>query len=135
MVSAFASSITAAGWIQDPKRVKAGVTDSHDLGAFTEHTFSVSVCNFSVFTFADPSKCLAEMFRTLDVDGTAIVTTWKRFTVGEIIHAAQRAVKPGATPMHIPKAEFIEEGYLRDMVVRAGFEARRVEQHVVSAGV
>lgn len=102
---------------------------------FADGTFTTSICNISVANFTEPPKALREVHRTLQRDGLAIVTVWKRFTVADLIHTAQRAVRPDAELMKIPKAELMQEGYLRDMMVGAGFEQDRVEQRVVSTTV
>jgi len=108
--------------------------DSHDL-AFPTNSFSVSITNFSISTFNDPLRCLREIHRTLQPDGLAIVTTWKRFKIVELIHKAQRAVRTEARLMKVPRPEFMESGYLQDLMVEAGFASQRVQQSVVCTTV
>ena len=75
-----------------------------------------------------PNAC--EMLRTLKPEGRAIITTWKHFAAAELIHAAQEMVQVDSEPMKVPNAEFMEEGYLLNMVVDAGF--KEVKEHEVS---
>ena len=103
--------------------------DSHHL-AFPDETFTTSVSNINVTTYTEPLRCLQEMHRTLKPDGLAIVSIWKRFGVANIIHAAQKLVREDSEPMKIPKAEFMQDGYLRGMMTEAGYH--NVTQRTVS---
>ncbi len=101
----------------------ASVMDSHSL-SFLNNKFTHSITNFSIFAFRDPVKCLKEVYRTLipDGKGVALVSTWKRFAVIEIIHRAQDKVRPDLPLMKVPQPEFMREGYLKHRMIKAGFE-------------
>ncbi|KAL9052900.1 MAG: hypothetical protein Q9162_005126 [Coniocarpon cinnabarinum] len=118
MVDAAEHRVNAMGW----KHVKISVMDSHEL-KFPDETFTVAISNISVTTYTDPYKCLHEMLRTLKPRGVAIVTAWKRFGASELIHAAQKKVRATAEPMKVPKAEYMREGYLQDVISKTGFKA------------
>jgi len=122
MIDVLSKEISAENW----KNVRSSVMDSHEL-TFPDNTFTTSITNFSIFTFQDPLKCMQEVRRTLKPDGLAIVSTWKRFTVSNLIHTAQRAVRPDAQLMKVPRAEFMEEGYLRDLIAEAGFLSDKIQ--------
>ena len=101
MIAAAQHTITAAGW----ERVTATVMDSQAL-EFEDETFSASITNFSTTNMADPTLMFAEVARTLQSGGTGLWLGWKRFTVAEMVHEAQRAVKgEGVELMKVPKAE------------------------------
>ena len=132
MIDAASELISARQW----ESVKAFVMDSHSL-QFADHTFTHSITNFSIFTFADALKCLQEIHRTVKVGGTAVVTTWKRFGVVEVIHQAQKAVRPDLPLMEVPHPEFLEKGYLARQLIEAGSEGGKmkvVEKSVVARG-
>ena len=104
---------------------------------FLDSHFTHSILNFSIFTMAEPLKCLQETYRTLRDGGVAALLTWRRFGAGEVIHAAQRLVRPDLMPMAIPNKEFMCEGVLAEMVVKAGFSEEKVkvlEKKVVVKG-
>lgn len=105
--------------------------DSHEL-TFPDSTFTTSITNFSIANFQNPLKCLQEVRRTLKPDGLAIVATWKRFTVANLVHTAQQAVRPDAQLMKVPGAQFLMEGNLRDLVVKAGFPSEGVQAWNIS---
>lgn len=96
--------------------VSTEVLDSHRLSSIPSDTITHSILNFSIFTFQDPVQCLKEIHRTLQSGGTAAISTWKRFGIGSVIHAAQKSVRPDLPVMKIPGAEFMQEGYLAEKV-------------------
>lgn len=126
MIDVFQAHIARIGL----KNAGANVMDSHKL-EFHDGTFSTSICNISVSNFRDTSKCLQEIHRTLQPGGLAIISAWKRFAVADIIHEAQKAVVSDAQLMKIPKAEFMLDGYLRNMVIEAGFSEDMIKEQVV----
>lgn len=130
MIDVLSEEISAENW----NNVRASVMDSHEL-TFPDGTFTTSITNFSIFTFQDPLKCMQEVRRTLKPDGLAIVSTWKRFTVSNLIHTAQRAVRPDAQLMKVPRAEFMEEGYLWDLMVEAGFSSDKIQVWDISTTI
>lgn len=115
-------------------RTKTEVMDSTSLD-FPDDTFSHSITNFSIFTFSDAVECMREVRRTLkspnsadERGGLAVVTTWKRWAVSELVHKVQRMIRPDAKLIAIPHPEFFEEQTLPDLLVEAGFERNRVRQ-------
>lgn len=112
--------------------IKPALMDSLAL-TFQDGTFDVSITNISITNFSDPPKALKEVHRTLKGGGLAVVSIWKLFTVAEIIHKAQRRIRPDAELMRMPKPEFTHEGYLKIRAIEAGFTD--VEQHVVETVV
>jgi ubiquinone/menaquinone biosynthesis C-methylase UbiE len=106
--------------------VTAEVQDSHSL-TYANDAFSHTICNFSVFTFTDPLTVLKEIHRTLKPKATAVITTWKRFAIGNIMRAAQKAVQGTAVDaLQMPGEEFASEDYLANMVVQAGWEQNNI---------
>lgn len=102
-------------------QIRAQKIDSLNLADIPDNHFTHSVLNFSIFTFSDPLKGLQEIRRTLKPGGLAALLTWKRFGAGAVVHAAQASIRPDLPPMKIAGAEFLDEGYLADMAVKAGF--------------
>lgn len=96
--------------------------DSQDLSTIPDARFSHSITNFSIFAFNDPVKAVREIYRTLHPGGLAVVTCWRRFGVGEVIHAAQELVRPDLPKMPTVGPEFLEEGMLARVVAEGGFE-------------
>ena len=126
MIAAAQHTIKAAGW----ERVTATVMDSQAL-EFGDATFTASITNFSTTNMSDPSLMFSEVARTLQSGGTGLWLGWKRFTVAEMVHEAQRAVKgDGVELMKVPKAEWMGEGVIAKGVRKAGL--RGVEQREVS---
>jgi ubiquinone/menaquinone biosynthesis C-methylase UbiE len=117
MIDQLSSRVSAENW----DTVHPALIDSHHL-PFPDNTFTLSITNISVSNFKDPSKCLQEIHRTLQPGGLGVVSIWKRFTVKDLIHQAQRAIKgPDVQLMEMPRAEFTRDGYLRERMVEAGF--------------
>lgn len=96
--------------------VSTEVLDSHKLSSIPSDTITHSILNFSIFTFQDPIQCLKEIHRTIQPGGTAAIITWKRFGVSNVIHAAQKRVRPDLPVMKVPGVEFMQEGYLAEKV-------------------
>ena len=133
MIEAVTDLISTQKW----PTAKASVMDSHNL-TFPNDMFTHSITNLSIFTFQDGVKCLQEIHRTIQPSaGVALVSTWKRFAVIEIIHRAQKIIRPDLPLMKIPHPEYMEEGYLAGQMVKAGFEESKikiVEKSVVVKG-
>ncbi|KAK5011668.1 hypothetical protein LTR28_009403 [Elasticomyces elasticus] len=122
MVDTLLNEISTKNW----KNVRASVMDSHEL-TFPDNTFTVSITNVSISTFQDPLRCLREVHRTLRLNGLAVVSTWKRFAVSDLIHTAQQAVRPDAQLVKVPRAEFMEDGYLQNLMAEAGFPSGSIQ--------
>ncbi|KAI1611964.1 S-adenosyl-L-methionine-dependent methyltransferase [Exophiala viscosa] len=122
--------------------VAIAVADSAYLKEFADDYFTHSICNFSIFTFTHPTKCLQEIRRTLRPGGVTLVTCWKRFAVSEVIAAAQDQVKGSewgeAHRMPVNGPEYMQEGHTAKLVREAGFEEEKTQsfaaQTVVKRG-
>lgn len=118
-------------------QVEAKILDSLNLEGIPDNNFTHSILNLSVFTFAEPVQGLKEMHRTLNADGLAVISCWKRFGVGELVHAAQAIVRPDLPRLKIPHPEFFEEGVLEKTTAEAGFDSAKfklLEKSVVVSG-
>ena len=102
--------------------------DSHKLKLYDD-SITHSITNFSIFTFKDPVQCLSEIHRTLQPDGkgVALVSTWKRFAVIEVVHRAQKLIRPDLPLMKVPQPGFMREGYLKEKMIEAGLAADKVK--------
>ncbi|KAF5963794.1 hypothetical protein FBULB1_13162 [Fusarium bulbicola] len=100
----------------------------------TSHTVSST----SVFTrWPTPSGGVKEIYRTLQPNGLAVISCWKRFGVGELIHAAQAIVRPDLAPLKMPHPEFFKPGVLEKTAIEAGFDSSKfklVEDSLVVSG-
>ncbi|KAM0238345.1 hypothetical protein ACHAP5_008689 [Fusarium lateritium] len=122
-----------ASWPQ----IETKIIDSLSLEGIPDDHFTHSILNLSIFTLADPAKGVAEIHRTLKPGGLAIISCWKRFGVGQLIHAAQAIVRPDLPPLKMPHPEFFEEGVLEKTVAEGGFDSSRfklLEKTVVVSG-
>ncbi|KAI8403037.1 hypothetical protein FOFC_16468 [Fusarium oxysporum] len=118
-------------------QIEAKVLDSQNLEGIPDEHFTHSILNFSVYTLADPVKGVKEIYRTLQPDGLAAISCWKRFGVGKLIHAAQALVRPDLPPLKIPHPEFFEPGVLEKTTIEAGFDSSKfelVEDSIIVSG-
>ncbi|EWG40793.1 hypothetical protein FVEG_03067 [Fusarium verticillioides 7600] len=118
-------------------QIEAKVLDSQNLEGIPDERFTHSILNFSVYTLADPVKGVQEIYRTLQPGGLAVISCWKRFGVGELIHAAQAIVRPDLAPLKMPHPEFFEPGVLENTTIKAGFDSSKfklVEDSIVVSG-
>jgi ubiquinone/menaquinone biosynthesis C-methylase UbiE len=118
-------------------QVETTILDSLSLEGISDDYFTHSILNFSVFTLAEPVKGLKEMHRTLKSDGLAVISCWKRFGVGQLIHAAQAIVRPDLPPLKMPHPEFFEKGVLEKTAAEAGFDPAKfqlLEKSIVVSG-
>lgn len=112
--------------------IEAKVMDSSTLSDLADNSLSHSLCNFSMFTFTDPMKCLKEVHRTLKSDGLTVFTTWKRFPVSDLLETAQDQVKGtewGQThrvPINGP--EYLAEGYMAGLIKKAGWKPENIDE-------
>ncbi|SCO78005.1 uncharacterized protein FRV6_02217 [Fusarium oxysporum] len=118
-------------------QIEAKVLDSQNLKGIPDEHFTHSILNFSVYTLDDPVKGVKEIYRTLQPDGLAAISCWKRFGVGKLIHAAQALVRPDLPPLKIPHPEFFEPGVLEKTTIEAGFDSSKfelVEDSIIVSG-
>ncbi|KFY40657.1 hypothetical protein V495_05313, partial [Pseudogymnoascus sp. VKM F-4514 (FW-929)] len=88
--------------------------------------FTHSINNFSIFTFVRPADAIRETYRTLRVDGLAVVTCWRRFAPMFIVHAAQKKIRPDLPLMPTPNPQFYQEGVLQKVVEEGGFAKENI---------
>ncbi|KIL96581.1 hypothetical protein FAVG1_01325 [Fusarium avenaceum] len=122
-----------ASWPQ----IEVKVLDSLNLEGIPDDHFTHSILNLSIFTLANPTKGVTEIYRTLKPGGLAVISCWKRFGVGQLIHAAQAIVRPDLPPLKLPHPEFFEEGVLEKTVAEGGFDSSKfklLEKTVVVSG-
>ncbi|KAF4943927.1 hypothetical protein FGADI_13008 [Fusarium gaditjirri] len=118
-------------------QIETKVLDSQNLEGIPNEHFTHSILNFSVYTLADPVKGVKEIYRTLQPGGLAVISCWKRFGVGELIHAAQAIVRPDLAPLKMPHPEFFEPGVLEKTTTEAGFDSSKfklVEHSIIVNG-
>lgn len=111
--------------------VKTEVLDSSDLATILDSTFTHSISNFSLFTITNAVQSLRETHRTLQPGGTAAILLWKRFTIQDMLAAAQDHIRgPGyaaanAVPVNGP--QYYEKDTVRNQLVEAGFDGDGVQ--------
>ncbi|CEI67274.1 hypothetical protein FVEN_g5819 [Fusarium venenatum] len=118
-------------------QVESKILDSLNLEGILDDYFTHNILNFSVFTLAEPLKGLKEMHRTLKLDGLAVISCWRRFAAGQLIHAAQAIVRPDLPPLKMPHPEFLEPGVLEKTTAEAGFDSAKfklLEKSIVVSG-
>lgn len=134
----------------------AEVTVSHmpaEQLAFAADHFDLSIANFVVFlTPEEGLPALRHMHRTLKTGGTAVVTAWARLPHVDPVRAAHLATRAGSAGDVGPDTETHHPGppppplreippqwwsgpYLRDAVVRAGFDEGRVALRSVTVSI
>ncbi|KAF5662214.1 methyltransferase type 11 [Fusarium heterosporum] len=118
-------------------QIEAKVLDSLNLEGISTDHFTHSILNLSIFTLADPVKGIREIYRTLQPGGLAVISCWKRFGAGQLIHAAQAHVRPDLPPLKMPHPEFLNYGVLEKTVAEAGFDSSKfklLEKSIVVSG-
>lgn len=113
------------------KHVNVGVMAGQRLG-FPDKAFEFSITNLGVFFFPDPVKGVREIYRTLKVGGTAVVTCWKSIGFLPIFYEVQKIVKP-AVPIHsMPVLEkWMKREILEGTMKLGGFSEVRLEKKEV----
>ncbi|KAF2172138.1 hypothetical protein M409DRAFT_17378 [Zasmidium cellare ATCC 36951] len=108
--------------------VHATVADSQSLPHPNNH-FAYSITNISLGNFNSAALALREIYRTLQSNGTAVVTHWKTFALGTILHKCLERFhgEPQPEPPVAGKALMETEGGIKEMLVEAGWERGRVE--------
>lgn len=113
------------------KNVTTQVLDSSNLSTISDSTFTHSISNFSLFTITDAVQSLRETHRTLVPGGIAVILLWKRFTIQDMLAAAQDHIKgPGyaaanAVPVNGP--QYYDRATVPNQLVEAGFEESEIE--------
>jgi SAM-dependent methyltransferase len=100
----------------------SGIVMKSEKLDFPDAYFTHSITNFSIFNFQDPLACFKEIHRTLNPDGQAVITTWKRFGIGEVVHETQRRIRPDLPLMGFSGPELYSGDAVVNLMVKAGFE-------------
>ncbi|KAH6694861.1 S-adenosyl-L-methionine-dependent methyltransferase [Leptodontidium sp. MPI-SDFR-AT-0119] len=123
MIDAFNSDIAKTN---ETSKLTGIVMKSETLDFPDEH-FTHSITNFSIFNFSDPLVCVKEIYRTLKPSGQAVITTWKTFAIGEVIHMTQRRIRPDLPLMKVSGAEYHKSDVILDIMVQAGFAKEKIQ--------
>jgi ubiquinone/menaquinone biosynthesis C-methylase UbiE len=119
----------------NPGKMTGVVMKSEKLD-FPDAHFTHSITNFSIFNFQDPLAGVKEIYRTLQPSGQVVITTWKRFGIGEVIHEVQRQIRPDLPPMKYSGPELYSGDAVVEVMVKAGFEKAGLKvldmTHIVS---
>ncbi|KAF2026385.1 S-adenosyl-L-methionine-dependent methyltransferase [Setomelanomma holmii] len=119
---------TNAAVAEHQDRVSFDVMSGEDLRLPDNH-FTHSFTNVGILFFKDGPRGASEIYRTLKPEGTATVTSWAKLGYIDLIHQAQRVVKPDAPLFRIPIAEDWYQGAHLEKVMRdAGFENVQVHE-------
>ncbi|KAK4508200.1 hypothetical protein PRZ48_001938 [Zasmidium cellare] len=114
-------------------QISASVADSQSL-PFPDNHFAYSITNISLANFNDPKLALREINRTLKPGGIAVVTHWKDFGLGTLLHKAlekYHGAKQPDPPVAGKEMDLGTEGVIQGMMVEAGWDGPRVETRVV----
>jgi ubiquinone/menaquinone biosynthesis C-methylase UbiE len=107
--------------------VKSSVMDAQAL-SYPDNTFTHSFTNMGIFLFPEPEKGAAEIYRTLQPGGVAVITSIKQVGWVRIFQAVQKEVKPEAPLWKSPlKEEWSTENKLRSVVQVGGFNSEDIE--------
>jgi ubiquinone/menaquinone biosynthesis C-methylase UbiE len=115
-------------------KVSAEIMDARDLSVFEEGKFSHSFTHFAIMMAGeDAIKVASEIYRTLQPNGTACVTTWKQ-SATDLIDNVARRIRPHEEPYQpIPK-EWKTKEHLAATLVAAGFREENIEVHLKEDG-
>lgn len=115
----------------------AGIVMKSEKLDFPDEYFTHSITNFSIFNFVDQQASVSEIYRTLKPSGQAVITTWKYFGIGEVIHETQRRIRPDLPLMQYSGAQWHCADAVVDLMTKAGFEKGNIEilsRTVVASG-
>ncbi|CAO2654945.1 Nn.00g116780.m01.CDS01 [Neocucurbitaria sp. VM-36] len=99
---------------------------------FPDEQFTHSITNQGILFFNDGAKGAREIYRTLKPGGTAIVTSWKNLGYIDLIHKAQKAIRPSDTLFRIPISDdWYSAAFLEKTLGDAGFQDVAVHEKKV----
>ena len=108
--------------------VKSHVMDSMDLSTFPDNMFTHIYMVAAIFIIPEPLKAIAEIKRTLKLDGVALVTSFEKQGFIEVFQDVQQAIRPGSPIWKGPMPEeWLKEEKLRAVMTGGGFEGDKVE--------
>jgi ubiquinone/menaquinone biosynthesis C-methylase UbiE len=103
MVQAFKAVIASKTELQ--KQVKEVRVEDAQALTFADDTFDASITNFGIFFLPDPVAGTKQIYRTLKLGGTAVVTLWKTFGFKPLLWEIQDQVKPVDPLTELPLME------------------------------
>lgn len=106
--------------------VEAYVRDAQDLG-FEDGRFTHSFTCFGIFACPEPGKAAAEIYRTLQPGGVAVVTTWKYAGTMDIIRRISKLVRPDQPTWHPISPDWEHDWKLRQVLAEGGFHEGNIE--------
>lgn len=113
------------------QNVQASVQDSQALPYPSNH-FDYTICNISLANFNNTSLALHELFRTSKPSAATVITHWKLFALGDLLHRALEIFKDAPQPSPpVAGKELMKEGVIAGMMVEAGWEREQVETFAV----
>ncbi|KAH8170298.1 methyltransferase domain-containing protein [Sarocladium implicatum] len=90
---------------------------------FADNSFTHSITNLGLIFFYDARTGAAEILRTLQPGGVAVITGWIDLGYVEAIREAQRAIHPDAQPFCVPlEGAWLDPEFTRKLLEEAGFE-------------
>ena len=119
--------------VQDRKwseTVYPAVMDGQSLD-FPDNNFDISITNFGIFFFPDPSKGARETHRTLKIGGVAAVTCWKHIGFQTIFYEVQKSIQPISPVSGSPLEEWQPREKLEMTMIQAGFANVKMENREV----
>jgi len=123
MIDALNVKIPEQDW---SSKVTTATMNSQSL-QLPDATFTHSITNFSIFNFAETLACVKEINRTLKPGGQAVITTWKYFGVGELIHETQRRIRPDLPLMKYSGVEWHSADAIKEVMASAAFDETRID--------
>ncbi|KAL8796489.1 MAG: hypothetical protein Q9195_001163 [Heterodermia aff. obscurata] len=100
--------------------------------SFDKDFFDISIANFGIFFFPEPSLGAKEIYRTLKPGGYAILTVWKEFGFKPVLWEVQDRVKPVNPLAELPLMEpWCDGTLLHKTLQEGGFSAIEMKQVTV----
>ncbi len=134
MIDAFNSTIVEPNAALDKF---TGIVMKSEKLDFPDAYFTHSVTNFSIFNFVDQQASVSEIYRTLRPSGQAVISTWKFFGIGDVVHEIQRQIRPDLPLLEFSGAQWHSADAVVDLMTKAGFEKQNIEvlsRKVVASG-
>ena len=108
--------------LKDWKDVEADIMDSQDL-KYEDGLFTHSFTSMGIFLLPDAEKGAKEIYRTLQKEGVAVLSSIKKVGWVQLFQTAQKEAKPDAPLWNGPLAEewsTLEK--LQSVILSGGFE-------------
>lgn len=85
-----------------------GVINDSEKLYVSDSCFTHSITNFGLSHSTSPLSWAKEIYRTLQPDGQAVITTWKRFGVGDVINVSIQGKRCSCCE-HCPESTIVSE--------------------------